>query len=133
MRNFIYYILIFASFVSCKKQENKKENNEQVKKNVTVKNTLVNDETSSFLIKNLYGIWAENLDSPHADFEITDKSFFIVDYDGNGDLNYEVDDNKIKVFYPDFVKIGLIKKAQRDTLIIYWNDGNQKTYFRWKD
>lgn len=85
----------------------------------------------AFPIENILGIWAEDLSGPHADFELTKNYFYVVDYDGNGDIPYEINDNKIKIHFPDSEQIGLIKKAKNDSLIIYWASGEFTTYLRW--
>ncbi len=45
-----------------------------------------------------FGIWTQDPNGPHADFWLTAKSFFVVDYDGDGDMPYILDGNKITVF-----------------------------------
>ncbi|WP_432670087.1 hypothetical protein [Flavobacterium sp. SM2513] len=82
----------------------------------------------TFEEQNLFGSWATDLSRAYPEFEITEKSFYIK---GNRVMRYEVNENKIKVFYPNFDKTGLIKKAINDSLIIYWASGEYKTYLRW--
>jgi len=41
---------------------------------------------SAFPVKDLFGIWTVDPEGPHTDFEISEKSFYIVDYYGNGAL-----------------------------------------------
>jgi len=71
---------------------------------------------------NLFGIWAEDPNGPHADFWLTAKSFYVVDYDGNGDMPYILDKNKISIFYDSLVVTGTITSSLIDTLIIKWSD-----------
>ncbi|CAM1343074.1 hypothetical protein [Tenacibaculum aestuarii] len=82
---------------------------------------------------NLFGIWVSDLDSPHADFEISKNSFFIVDYDGDGDMPYTLNKNKLTVFYNDFIQTGIVTAKNKDTLKIKWSNTNNKTiYLRFK-
>jgi hypothetical protein len=53
----------------------------------------------------LFSIWTTDPEGPHADFKWTKKSFFIVDYDGNGDMPFELIDRKLKVYFYDFIQI----------------------------
>jgi len=80
----------------------------------------------------LYGIWTLDNNGPHADFELTEKSFYVVDYDGDGTMHYTINHDTITVKYPDYINIGIIKKAVKDTLVISWNNGSDVTYFTWK-
>lgn len=82
----------------------------------------------------LFGIWTSDPDGPHADFELSKKSFFIVDYDGNGDMPYILNDTKLKIFYNDFTQDGEIVEVSKDSLRIRWIDTNNATsYSRWKN
>ena len=82
----------------------------------------------------LFGIWTSNPDGPHADFELSKKSFFIVDYDGDGDMPYTLTDKKLKIFYNDFTQDGEIISVSKDSLKIKWIDANDATnYSRWKN
>lgn len=132
MRNLVNFIFLTTLLFSCKKGEN--DNKKVTNNNKTLKEQKadVKDKVDVFPIENIYGIWTDDISGPHADFELTEKSFYVVDYDGNGDFKYKINDNKITVFYPDSEQTGLIKKAKNDSLIIYWNSGEYKTYLRWK-
>ncbi len=80
----------------------------------------------------LFGIWTSDPDGPHANFELTSKSFFVVDYDGDGDMPYELNGNKIKIYYNDFIQEGKIISVDKDTLKIQWKDfGNINSFVRW--
>lgn len=125
------FTIILLLFFSCNKNNNRSSNvadtTDTVKK-IEIKSKFTNP---SFEEKNILGIWTTDLNGPHADFEITKKSFYIVDYDGDGAMSYEINENKIKVYYPSNEKSGLITKAKNDSLIIYWASGEHVTYVRW--
>jgi len=92
----------------------------------TVKgSTIINPEL-------LYGIWTLDNNGPHADFELTKKSFYVVDYDGDGNMPYKISNDTLTVNYPDYNNTGIIRKVAKDTLIINWNNGIDITYFKWK-
>ena len=125
-------ILIILMFLnSCKDVEVKNFKNAPEGKSTTQKKRKTKIEKIAFPLENILGIWSQNQDDPHADFEITKSHFELVDYDGNGEMQYEINDNKIKVYYPDSELVGLIKKAENDSLTIYWSSGNCLTYTRW--
>ncbi|MEO5775923.1 MAG: hypothetical protein ABIQ27_03400 [Flavobacterium sp.] len=127
----ILFVLLFL-ISSCKNQVVENRNNNS-KENATIVTTQKSKITNSaFEKENIFGIWTTDPNGPHADFELTENSFYLVDYDGDGDMSYEINDNKIKIKYPDFEKTGLIKKAENDSLIIYWESGEFTTYVRWK-
>ena len=80
----------------------------------------------------LFGVWTTDPNGPHADFELTRKSFFVVDYDGNGDMPYELTDDKLKIYYNDFIQKGKVLSVGKDTLKIKWKDfDNINEYVRW--
>lgn len=82
----------------------------------------------------LFGIWAKEPDGPHADFWITNESFYVVDYDGNGDMPYILDKNKITIFYNDFIQQGFITSLKIDTLKIRWVEMDTETkYMKFKN
>jgi len=66
----------------------------------------------------LFGIWTADPEGPHTDFRWTKKSFFIVDYDGNGDMPFELIDRKLKIYFNDFSQEGNIQSVGKDSLII---------------
>lgn len=76
-----------------------------------------------------FGIWTQDPKAPHADFWFTSKSFYIVDYDGNGAMPYILDKNKITIFYKDFVQNGIITSTENDTLKIKWADFDIETQY----
>ena len=80
----------------------------------------------------LFGFWTTDPNGPHADFDLTRKSFFVVDYDGNGDMQYELTDDKLKIYYNDFIQEGKVLSVGKDTLKIMWKDfDNINKYVRW--
>ena len=80
----------------------------------------------------LFGIWTSDPDGPHADFQLTSKSFYVVDYDGDGDMPYELIDSKFKIYYNDFIQEGKVISVDKDTLKIMWKDfDNVNNYVRW--
>ena len=80
----------------------------------------------------LFGVWTSDSNGPHADFDLTRKSFFVVDYDGNGDMPYELTDDKLKIYYNDFIQEGKVLFIGKDTLKIMWKDfDNINKYVRW--
>lgn len=83
-------------------------------------------------LKLLFGIWTYDPNGPHADFELTNKSFYVVDYDGDGDMPYVLKQDTIKVYYNDYVSIGIIKSVTKDTLKMDWDKNGVVNYVKWK-
>lgn len=80
----------------------------------------------------LFGIWTSDPEGPHADFQFTSKSFYVVDYDGDGAMPYELIDRKIKIYYNDFIQEGKVISVDKDTLKIMWRDFDYiNNYVRW--
>ena len=107
----------------------KKSKEKSTVKIANIKDPVINPK---FDLELLYGIWTVDNNGPHADFELTKKSFYVVDYDGDGSMPYMINYDTITVKYPDYNNIGIIKKVVKDTLIINWNSGVDVTYFTWK-
>jgi hypothetical protein len=83
----------------------------------------------------LFDTWvnANDTKAPHATFDLTKKSFFVVDYDGDGNMPYELNGDKIKIYYNDFIQEGKIVSIDKDTLKILWKDVDEVSdYMRWK-
>ncbi len=76
-----------------------------------------------------FGIWTQDPNGPHADFWLTKKSFYVVDYDGDGAMPYILDKNKITVFYNDFIQKGTITSTENDILKIKWTDMDKETEY----
>ena len=94
------------------------------------KSTIIQSQIDTAL---LFGIWTTDPEGPHADFDLTKKSFYVVDYDGDGDMPYILNDDKLSIFYKDFVQEGKLISVSKDTLKILWKDFNETTNFvRWK-
>jgi len=82
----------------------------------------------------LFRIWTLDPDGPHADFWIKREYFYVVDYDGNGAMPYELKGDSITIYYNDFIQKGLIKKVTKDSLIIKWNGLDELTgYIEWRN
>jgi len=81
----------------------------------------------------LLNTWTANPDGPHADFVISKKSFYIVDYEGDGNMPYILNGYNLKIYYNDFVQHGEITAVTRDTLKIRWQDADEAVYVLWKD
>ena len=77
----------------------------------------------------VFGIWTQDPNEPHADFWLTKKSFYVVDYDGNGAMPYILDKNEITIFYNDFIQKGTITSTKNDTLKIKWSDIEKETEY----
>ena len=88
---------------------------------------------SKFDIKLLFGIWTNDPEGPHADFDLNKKSFYVVDYDGNGEMPYIINEDSLKVYYNDFLSVGIIKKVTKDTLQIDWDENGITNYVKWKE
>jgi len=77
----------------------------------------------------LFGIWVQDPNGPHADFWLTAKSYYIVDYDGDGGMPYVLDKNELTIYYNDFIEKGTIISTENDTLKIKWADRNNETEY----
>jgi hypothetical protein len=92
--------------------------------------TVINSAIDTSL---LFAIWTSDPNGPHADFVFSSKSFFVVDYDGDGDMPYTLLDKKLKVYYNDFIQEGEIISVSKDTLKIKWKGYDYiNNYVRWK-
>ena len=80
----------------------------------------------------LFNIWTSDPNGPHADFILSIKGFYVVDYDGNGNMPYELNGNNLKIYYNDFIQDGKIIAIDKDTLKIKWQDFDDVNYYvRW--
>ncbi|MGH2666462.1 hypothetical protein [Flavobacterium sp.] len=154
MKKYLLFICLML-VVSCKKTENTNEINSENKtvlnsENKTIEtvsetNTALENEQnterpkqsrvikSKFDLKLLYRIWTSDPEGPHADFDLSKKSFYVVDYDGNADMPYIINEDTIKVFYNDFVSVGIIKNVTKDSLKIDWDNNGLSNYVEWKN
>ncbi|PKH69103.1 hypothetical protein CXF59_02250 [Flavobacterium sp. ALD4] len=134
----ILFIICSLILISWKEEETVKQT--KFIQTVTEKNARLNNEhpkqtkiiNPKFNLKLLYGIWTYDLEGPHADFELTKKSFYVVDYDGNGDMPYIINQDTITVYYPDYVSVGIIKSVTKDTLKIDWDKNGIVNCVKWK-
>jgi hypothetical protein len=106
-------------------KKNARQNNEHPKQTKII--------NPKFNLKLLFGIWTYDPEGPHADFELTKKSFYVVDYDGNGDMPYIINRDTITVYYPDYVSVGIIKSVTKDTLKIDWDKNGIVNCVKWKE
>ena len=120
--------LILVIFLSCK---NRKE--EKVLKINTIKKLV---EPKKSIIRNLkvdtsfvFGIWAYDINEPHADFWLTKDSYYIIDFDGKADRKFILDKNKLTIFLDDEYFSGKILSADKDSLKIKWNDSEIVTKY----
>jgi hypothetical protein len=94
-------------------------------------------ENSKFPADKLFGIWVEDPgpETPHATFQLTEKSFFVVDYDGDGDMPYVIKGDSITVYFNDFITKGkIIESKNNGELKIHWEDSDTPTtYYTWKN
>lgn len=154
MKKYLLLICVLIA-ISCEKKETGKETNIEnltsqkkekgIIETVSSKNTDLESVQnigrpkqskiikSKFDLELLFGIWTYDPEGPHADFELTKKSFYVVDYDGNGDMPYIINEDTIKVYYNDYTSVGVIKNATKDTLKINWDENGITNYTKWKN
>lgn len=80
----------------------------------------------------LFGIWARDLDEPHADFLIDKHKYLTVDSEGD-EIYYELKGDSIFLDLKKEVLMGKILNTQNDTLEIAWMEGSPTTYLRWPE
>ncbi|MDO7138887.1 hypothetical protein [Algibacter lectus] len=161
--NYILITTLFLMSISCKNENKKDTLNleaetelkiDSMEANLSNKKPLTNSEYNTdysgiknierpekTIIRNLaidttkaFGIWTQDPNGPHADFWLTEKSFYVVDYDGDAEMPYILDKNEITIFYKDFVQKGRITSTENDTLKIKWSDNEQATeYLKFKN
>lgn len=82
----------------------------------------------------LFNIWTTDPNGPHADFWIRSKDFYIVDYDGDGSMPYNLKNDSIIIHYEDYIEEGKILKVTRDSLTIHWKDSpSPSNYVKWEN
>ena len=96
---------------------NTSDNN--LSKRVKYKNALCeyNSELDTIL---LFKPWVGNPNQPSADFEISSKSFYKVDFEGIGEVSYSLIGNQLKLIDGEYIDKGEITKLNNDTLQIKW-------------
>jgi hypothetical protein len=85
-----------------------------------------------FPVEELFGIWTTDSDGPHADFRLDSSSFYIVDYDGDGDMPYLLIEDSLTIFFNDYISKNKILKADKDSFILESEYGVAR-HVRWKD
>lgn len=133
IKHLLYVSLLLLMVNSCKETPTQRRQfaPKQKRQPDTKKSSIKNP---TFPTKAILGTWTTDGNGPHADFELTKNSFYIVDFDGDGDRRYAIIENKIYIYHPENrIQTGLIKKAQNDSLIIYWSSGDYATYVRWRN
>jgi len=84
----------------------------------------------------LFKSWVENPseDTPNTTFVIDEKSFYVADYDGDGSMPYQINNDSLIVYFNDFIKRAKIIELTNDKLIIHWNGAEKPTrYYEWKN
>jgi hypothetical protein len=126
----ILFLILFC--FSCKNGKKNESINSEIENIKRPKKTIIRnleiDTTKAF------GIWTQDPNGPHADFWLTANSFYVVDYDGDGEMPYILDKNEITIFYNDFVQKGRITSIENDILKIKWDDIDVETeYVKFKE
>lgn len=81
----------------------------------------------------VFGIWTIDPNGPHAEFVLSKKSYYIVDYDGDADIPYELKDNILKIHFKENTMEGEVVYVGKDNLKIIWsNNADTTKYKRWK-
>ncbi len=109
-KNLITVLIIFFILFSCKSDKSDNENLEI--------------DTSL-----LYGVWAFNKSDPHAVFMINKDEYYLVDYDGDGSINYTLEGKELKIFYDGSMQWGKITSVTQDSLKIKWRDTDIETKY----
>ncbi len=90
-------------------------------------------EYPRFPVEWLLGIWALNLEAPHADIWLDEDWFYAEETDNEGNRPYRILDDSITIYYQNFTARGRIIHATGDTLVLRINDGEDATYLRWRE
>lgn len=89
-----------------------------------------------FAKNELFKSWVENpsIDTPNTTFVIDGKCFYVADYDGDGSMPYDINNDSLIVYFNDFIKRGKIIELSKNNLIIHWNGAKKPTrYYEWKN
>jgi len=82
----------------------------------------------------LFKIWTLDPDGPHADIWFKKEFFYVVDYDGDGDMPYLLHKDSLTIYYNDFIQKGRIVRVNKDTLSIIWDGVGEVThYVEWRN
>lgn len=82
----------------------------------------------------LFGIWTVDPTGPHADFWLTKDSYYVVDYDGDGDMPYILDGRTITIFFEHGKQVLEILSTSNDTLRTFSKEYKYEAlYTRWKN
>jgi len=88
---------------------------------------------TSLNTKLLFNTWVIDPEGPHADFVLSPKSFYVADYDGDGDMPYILNGNKLTIYYEDSVQEVEILSVSENKLVMKWKDIDEPiTYEVWK-
>lgn len=88
---------------------------------------------TSLNTKLLFNTWVIDPEGPHADFVLSPKSFYVVDYDGDADMPYILNGNKLTIYYEDSVQEVEILSVSENKLVMKWKDIDEPiTYEVWK-
>lgn len=131
MKNYIVILLIL--FSSCKKTEKPDVLQQSVDSLKTApKRSLCVIKNPDFPTEKVFGLWTTDTSGVHADIQLSKEGFRFLSFVKEEKLPFEISQNEIRVYEPnDQIKTGLIKKAENDTLKIYWASGEHKTYWRY--
>jgi hypothetical protein len=81
----------------------------------------------------LFTAWVGSVDAPHADFVFSGTYYYVVDYDGDGNMPYSLIHKTLKVYYKGYIQEGEIISLTKELLTIKWKDAYSSTdYIKWK-
>ncbi|MDV6168928.1 hypothetical protein R1T16_10860 [Flavobacterium sp. DG1-102-2] len=81
----------------------------------------------------LFNTCVSDPSGPHADFVLSKKSFYVVDYDGNGDMPYVINGDSLTVYYETETREAKIISLTENNLILQWSGVEESTnYVIWK-
>jgi hypothetical protein len=82
----------------------------------------------------LFGIWTQDPTGPHADFMLTDKSYYIVDSEVDGNMNYILEGKILKIITNDGDYSYEIISTGTDSLVMANTEyGIEMVYTKWKN
>lgn len=80
----------------------------------------------------LFHAWVMDVNDPHAAFDLTRESLYVVDSDGNGNMPYVLKGDSLIVYYEDEVQRSKIIRLTEDSMILAFND-YELAYVRWRN